>query len=152
METQEASDLAHSLMNEHGLTSWTFAFDNAVSRFGQCNGGIRQITLSKKLTELNDEKHVRDTILHEVAHALVGARVGHSRRWRAKAKAIGCNGERCYTSEIVTPKRKYKGTCPACSREVTRHIRSKVACSVCCREKNQCQFDYKYVFIWKLNA
>lgn len=32
----------------------------------------RQITLSRAITELNDRACVVDTILHEIAHALVG--------------------------------------------------------------------------------
>ena len=38
-----------------------------------------------------DEKHVLDTILHEIAHALVGSHHKHDAVWKAKCKEIGCD-------------------------------------------------------------
>ena len=70
MNLFEASILARSLMSEHGLADWGFAFDHARRRFGACNYTRRRITLSRPLTLLNGIDEVRDTILHEIAHAL----------------------------------------------------------------------------------
>lgn len=122
MKTSDAQALARELMNLHGLNGWSFHFDTAVRRFGYCNYDTRTISLSQKLTELNDEARVKNTILHEIAHALVGRGSGkrgrsihHGPEWVRQAKAIGCDGSRLYDSTIVTkPAHRYEATCPAC--------------------------------------
>jgi hypothetical protein len=87
MILKDAEALAQQLMSEHGLSHWHFEFDRAVRRFGFCMYGIRTITLSRKFTLLNSEPEVRNTILHEIAHALVGPNHGHDKVWRTNAKA-----------------------------------------------------------------
>lgn len=138
MKLEEAQKLAIELMDEHGLIDkrWYFQFDNAVRRFGCCKHRLKQITLSKKLVALNDEAQVKDTILHEIAHALVGAGHGHDSVWKAKALEIGCNGERCYSSKEVTrPEAKFKATCGKCGHVHKRNRRPKrpTSCGVCSR-------------------
>jgi len=117
MKLQDAKTLAINLMEEHGLIDqkWYFEFDNAVRRFGRCSYRTKKITLSKTLVELNDLAEVKDTILHEIAHALVGPRNGHNEVWRSKALEIGCNGKRCYSrDEVNTPLMRYQATCGGC--------------------------------------
>ena len=71
MDLQHARQLAIDLIEAHGLAPrWKFAFDRAIRRFGNCDYTRRRITLSAPLTLLNDEEKVKDTILHEIAHAL----------------------------------------------------------------------------------
>jgi predicted SprT family Zn-dependent metalloprotease len=70
MNTALAADLARSLMAEHGLDDWTFVWTKAHSFAGDCNYQLRRIRLSAPWTKVNDETEVRDTILHEIAHAL----------------------------------------------------------------------------------
>lgn len=150
MKLTEAQQLALSLMREHGLIEkgWTFQFDKAVRRFGCCYQSSKRITLSKALVELNEESIVKNTILHEIAHALVGAGVGHSWIWKQKAIQIGCSGERCYSSEVVRPKAKYSGSCPNCNRQIARNKRMDLACGKCCRLYNNNQYDIKYKIKW----
>ena len=112
MNLQVAQTLAISLMEKHGLIGWYFEFDNAKGRFGVCNYRYNKIGLSRHLTELNGIEEVRDTILHEIAHALVGFSHGHDWVWKQKALEIGCNGDRCYNEAVVTPDAKYTATCP----------------------------------------
>src|SRR5690606_31200865 len=134
--------------NQIGGTDWQFEFDNAVRRFGCCHWRAKKITLSRKLVQLNDEARVRNTILHEIAHALCGARVGHGRQWVQMAKAIGCDGNRLYSMAVVeTPKRKYQGTCPSCARVIQAHRRNKIACGRCCNNYNGGRFTEKYLII-----
>lgn len=95
MDLGAAQTLARQLMDQHGLAGWSFAWDRARRRFGSCNAHRRRITLSMYLTRLNDEAEVRDTILHEVAHALAPGD-GHGRRWKAACQRVGARPERCY--------------------------------------------------------
>ena len=69
MILKDAEALAHQLISDHGLSDWHFEFDRAVRRFGFCMHRARTITLSKRFTLLNPEPEVRNTILHEIAHA-----------------------------------------------------------------------------------
>jgi len=147
MEFNKFYDLARSLMNKHGLQSWGLTTDNAKKRFGQCRISRRELSFSWQLVHLNTEEIVRDTILHEIAHALVPSWVHHGREWQQKAISIGCNGKRCYNhSEVVLPKSKYTATCPKCGA-VNQYSRIKnVSCGLCSRHYNP---ELKLVF--KLN-
>ncbi|HYO07513.1 MAG TPA: SprT-like domain-containing protein, partial [Tepidisphaeraceae bacterium] len=81
MNLYAARLLTRSLMNQHGLSDWRFDFDHARRRFGSCRPRQKLITLSRHLVFLNEEPEVRDTILHEIAHALTPGD-GHGRRWK----------------------------------------------------------------------
>jgi predicted SprT family Zn-dependent metalloprotease len=96
---QDARAVALSLMARHGLLAqgWQFLFDNAQTRAGRCNETTKTISLSKYLPAAVAGGDVRDTVLHEIAHALVGCHHGHDDVWRAKALAIGCSGARCHS-------------------------------------------------------
>jgi predicted SprT family Zn-dependent metalloprotease len=128
MILKDAEILANQLIQEHSLDKqgWIFQFDRAVRRFGVCRHRSRIIGLSKSLTELNDEARVRNTLLHEIAHALVGPGHGHDIIWKLKAREIGCDGERCYDNKVVeTPKAKYEAQCNGCGKVYGRHKMTK---------------------------
>lgn len=124
MDLIDAGGLARGLMDQHGLPGWGFAFDRAKVRAGACHYTDRTITLSRAITAMHDEAQVRETVLHEIAHALVGHGHGHDAVWRARARSIGATGERCYTVGAggpVVPGR-WQGRCPA-GHVVHRHRR-----------------------------
>ena len=123
MNLYTARAIARQLMNQHGLTDWTFRFDHARRRFGSCQPRRRWITLSAPLTLLNNEEEVRDTILHEIAHALVGPGHGHDAVWKAKCVEVGARPERCYGEQVAMPKGQWRATCGGCGREHDRHRR-----------------------------
>lgn len=128
MNAFDAQQQMLQLMEQHGLPQqgWRFSFDRSVRRFGCCHHAQKLLTLSLKLVRLNDEAKVRDTMLHEIAHALVGAGHGHNSTWRRQAIAIGCNGQRCYSyADTATVPRKWKGTCSHCGRTIERHTRKR---------------------------
>jgi predicted SprT family Zn-dependent metalloprotease len=146
MNLKDAESLALSLMDEHKLTTWVFRFDNAKKRFGCCNQSQRIISLSSRLVELNDLEKVKDTILHEIAHALVGPNHGHDRVWELRALQIGCDGKRCYGQEVERVKPKYKGECRNCHRFIFRHKRTNISCGKCSKIYNP-----DHAFIWTNN-
>lgn len=116
--------LAVSLMEEHGLTwrGWTFEFDNASARGGVCRYRTKTISLSRKLVPMWSESEVRDTVLHEIAHALVGPGNGHGPVWRRQARAIGCTGQRTHDSE--TAPAPYALRCPTHGEVAKRYRRT----------------------------
>ena len=115
MKLDEAKSLTLTLMSQHNLTEWSFKFDNAKRRFGSCDSRLKEITLSKHLVLINDENRVKNTILHEIAHALVGCKHHHDNVWKQKALEIGCNGNRCYNSkDTVRVEGTYQAACSIC--------------------------------------
>ena len=136
MNLLKARLLVRELMEKHSLIDkgWHFDFDNSKKRFGCCDYTYKKITMSKHLTLLNDEAEVKDTILHEIAHAIVGAEHGHNRIWQNMAIRIGCNGNQYYDSSVVvTPPPNYIGYCPNCKKEFKRMRRASnsVSCGSC---------------------
>lgn len=128
-----AQHLARELMQRHGLSGWSFRFDHARRRFGSCQPGRKLLTLSRPLTLLNDEPQVRETILHEIAHALAPDD-GHGARWRAACLKVGARPVRCYdTDEVVSPRAPMQIGCPRCNWWVDRRRRSgkKLLCRHC---------------------
>lgn len=144
MQTSAALRLARSLMNEHGLHDWTLTLDRAKTRAGAMFPRQRRISLSGPLTRVHDEELVRDTILHEIAHALVGHEHGHDRVWKAKARELGASDQRCFDSEGARELAPFIGLCPA-GHEVRRHKRPTrlVSCSRC-----SSGFDSTKLFQW----
>jgi predicted SprT family Zn-dependent metalloprotease len=136
MNLYEARNLARTLMTQHGIPDWTFTFDHARRRFGSCQPTRKRITLSRTLTLLNTEEEVRDTLLHEIAHALTPDD-GHGPRWRAMCRKLGCNPKRCYTDEtVISPPRRaarFEIGCPKCNWWHPRHRRTrrKLICRQC---------------------
>lgn len=102
MREHDVIAMAWRLMSHHGLNErgWDFKFDNAAKRLGLCNHSQRTISLSRKFVSAATEAEVEQTLLHEIAHALLPARnahgktTGHGPEWRRMAYAIGYRGER----------------------------------------------------------
>ena len=118
----DARTLAHALLKQHGLHDWTFAFNRRKRAFGLCDFRKRTVYLSATLTELNGEAEVRDTLLHEIAHALAGHRAGHGPVWRKIAHEVGAKPERCYRAEEVRqPQSRYLLVCPSCQESTARY-------------------------------
>ena len=143
MELVPARQLALNLMAEHGL-SWNFRWDRAKKRAGQTNFTTRTITLSKHLTQLCTEEQVRHTILHEIAHALVGHGHGHGPVWQAKAKELGTSPRRCTGPDFPVADAPWQGTCSA-GHVHARYRRPKrpLSCGRCSRT-----FSEKHLLTW----
>ncbi len=133
MELADARRLAHDLMQHHGVGDWGFAFDRAKRRLGSCRYAQRTLTLSGPLTRLNDEAVVRDTILHEIAHALTPG-AGHGPRWRAAASRLGAAPTPCVAAHTVAvPPAPYALVCDGCGARLPRYRRPRrrFVCRAC---------------------
>ena len=153
MDTNEARTIAEALLQEHGLSKqgWTVQWDRAKNRLGVCRFNTRVIGLSLPLTEVNDEDEVRDTILHEIAHALAGPGAKHGPQWRAVASRIGAR-PRATSAEAKGVDAKWVGSCPNCDYKINRHrLSEKVrrhACPRCCRRHNNGRWSAQFIFQW----
>jgi hypothetical protein len=134
MNIATAERRAKRFMKKHNLiqSGWTFQYITSNRCFGICKYGSKEICLSKPLTEINNWEKVKDTILHEIAHALT-PRQNHNHVWVAKAIEIGCNGKRCYGEEVKTPESKVLLCCPKCDRQsnVWRMPKRVKSCGKC---------------------
>ena len=94
------------IVDEHGLADWTIEVDNSPSRAGACLYNKRVLTFSKHfLTNIDIPfDGIKTIVLHEVAHALVGAQHGHDGVWRAKAIEIGSDGATYHQYCFYPPK------------------------------------------------
>jgi len=122
--------LATGLMQLHGLGKWTFRFDHSTRRAGCCNFRDQIISISFELARNAPEEEIRDTLLHEIAHALVGRKHHHDAVWRAKAQAIGGSGERCHRLQFTTP--RYRVTCEnQCWSQPAERRNRRLVCRTC---------------------
>ena len=127
---QQALDMAAVLMVEHGLQGWSVTLDHARRRAGQCAYTNKRISLSRHYVRHAEDTHIRDTILHEIAHALVGPKHGHDAVWRQKAREIGCTANRCHTLSFADA--PWRMRCPNGCFEVDRHRRKPgLVCATC---------------------
>lgn len=154
MNLNETSHLAISLMVKHSLIEqgWSFKYDEAKRRFGCCSYKDKLIILSEPLTVLNSEDQVLDTILHEIAHALVGMGHGHDRVWKAKCVEIGCRPIRCYDETVKQPPAKYRTECHSCHKVYERIKRPRDTKYTCpCQAKQPIKNRLIWTRIYKRN-
>jgi predicted SprT family Zn-dependent metalloprotease len=150
MILSEAKELA-SLYIQQYAPDYTFRFGKGVYQFGSCNYTKRTISLSSRLTEVNDFNRVEKTIIHEIAHAIVGPGHGHNSTWEKKCLELGGNGRQHWTEQdTVSAQTKYTLTCPKCGGSHGRERNTKrtrtSACSRCCRKYNGGRHSSEYVF------
>lgn len=162
MTEREVTDLALSLMSEHGLNwpAWGFRTARSKNRLGFCqynrfNGGM--IAFSKNYLHLPYEE-IRDTLLHEIAHAIAGHKAGHGPEWKRVCRQIGAKpNPSADLKDEMQLEYKWTGVCPNnFKHKVMRHALTekgrRMACGACCRELNDGKFTPRYLFEWHLTA
>ena len=75
---QQVEDHAAQLLQRHlntgaPATWWRFRFETATGRAGTCRYATRTITLSVSYVLRATWDDIRDTLLHEIPHAIVGS-------------------------------------------------------------------------------
>lgn len=134
MDTTQAETLARDLMAKHLYADWNFSWSQRKVTLGRCIYTTKTIELSMPLTLVNDEAEMRDTILHEIAHALAGGAAGHGPEWRYVARRLGAT-PRATTSVAATVPSRYEATCPvghiAYSQRRPSPKRLGTSCGVC---------------------
>lgn len=134
---------ARHLMDRHGLAAWTLSFDRAKKRAGITNFSHNAISLSAPLMAIYTPDQVRDVILHEIAHARVGAGHAHDAVWKAEARRLGAHPRASISDGPHVPA-PYVGICPRGHRiERFRRPTRPFSCARCSRT-----FDPRFLFTW----
>ena len=120
----EIENRAHGLLHTHELLSglapgWRFGFETAASRTALCRHRDKTIAMAVSYALRAPWHEIVDTLLQEIAHAIVGPDHKHDRVWKAKAREIGCTAERCTSLQHSVG--GWLGRCSTCSRAWTRH-------------------------------
>ena len=101
MFKSEIQELALELMSLHGLieNGWSFSWCKRKTCWGLCNYTKKSIQLSSFLfTPDVKYQSVKETIIHEIAHALTPFH-GHDWVWQMKCREIGGNPSRTASYE-----------------------------------------------------
>jgi len=133
-----------ALIRMHLDDSWSFGFDSAKRRAGQCDYRTKRITVSRYLAARFDDDEIHQVLLHEVAHALAGHQAAHGAAWKRVARDIGYVGGTTHHGETAVELAPWVGTCPA-GHVTYRHRRPSRAtsCAKCSRT-----FDTRFEFEW----
>lgn len=145
-DLHEVEQLAETLIGEHLPSPWAFGFDTAKRRAGACHFATHRITLSRYLAVKHPLEDMRQTLLHEIAHALAGHTAAHGPTWRAIATRLGYTGGTTHHLEVATEFARWVGMCPN-GHEVVRFRRPTAAprsCAHCSRS-----FDRRYLIRWR---
>jgi len=127
---EAVSRRARQQLDQHGLKDWRFHFDEGTRRAGCCRHHSKSISLSIGFAIAAGDEEIEETLLHEIAHALVGRNHHHDTVWRAKAKEIGCTGKRCHDFSFTLP--RYIVTCENHCWAATAERRTRNAiCRLC---------------------
>lgn len=123
MNIEKAERIANQLMKQpfrvRGMIccakrlGYIFQWGNAKRRCGCCDYHKKVIKLDKSYVQDNEEEDIRDTVLHEIAHAftryIYGRQVQpHGREWKLVCGEIGCTGNRLRENVVVKTKGNYE--------------------------------------------
>lgn len=155
MTINQALTLARKLMKNHSeLRLWSVTTNKRKSAFGVCNYTKRQIELSMLLVPVMTDEGIKETIIHEIAHALTPDH-HHDRVWKAKCIELGGTGNRCGGSEKYMDGEKgreineqkmakYTLTCPECG-EIYHRNRKPTRATSCGKHGRGYNPKYKLV-------
>lgn len=120
---------------------------------------LAKVELNPRLLFIGDDplNHVRQTLLHELAHLLAYHRYGnkitaHGNEWKQACADLGIPGESA-THSLPLPTRKqrknWRYTCPICLESIDRvkRMRGNSACYPCCKKHNYGKFHSRFQFI-----
>lgn len=129
---------------EFGIVGWTLDLDSSKSHLGLTSYGEKKVYISVHFLKgaTCGEKEIRNTVLHELAHVLVGpVKRPHGKEWKRMALKIGCDGKTC--SHMDRPDAKYLMYCTNGCQKISMYRKSKNA------EKYNCGKCGQHTLVWK---
>ena len=91
MDRKEAAEITRKALDQYGLKHWKVMIttNSMNSYLGLCVHKDKTIIINAHHCDMHPDFEVRNTILHEVAHALTPGH-SHDNVWADKAKELGC--------------------------------------------------------------
>ncbi len=90
MKIEKAKNMAKRLRDRHNLSDWKILFEARKSDIiATCYSIDKLFFFNIEWFSINSSVFCKDQILHEIAHALAGARHHHNEVWRSKCIEIG---------------------------------------------------------------
>lgn len=151
MTNEQALQMTRDLLAKHDLSNLEVTLSKTKRALGRCfflNKKPVRIDLSSHWLAYLSEDEIRDTILHEIAHAKAGVEAGHGYKWKATAQAIGANPKRTadlppqLLEKFQQDKANYVAVCQACENKHYFHRFTKnwknnrYRCGICQGEFN----------------
>lgn len=124
---------AAARMLDHGLTGWAFGFGRGKRTLGttrvKAGAATGTIRLSRYLVTGGSEAMLRETLLHEIAHAVAFVRHGrralnHGPLWRRVAREVGASPRATCGGPPVAPPRHVL-VCLRCGERIGLYRRPK---------------------------
>lgn len=86
------------LQEHYKLKDWKLQFYESDNKYYNASTeyGDKTIKIVTRYLREGSLQHLNNTLLHEVAHAIIGVNKGHDKEWIAVARAIGCNAKERY--------------------------------------------------------
>lgn len=144
----EIEQIANELISKYLSSSWEFQWKRMTNSYGKCFYSTKKIALGYDLNILGnrEKKMIVNTILHEIAHALVGSGHGHDSVWRNMAIKLGCDGKTLHSD--VHLEKKYLAICPSCKCNHQRNSmpRRQTSCGQC-----SSVFNPDLLLVYKIN-
>jgi predicted SprT family Zn-dependent metalloprotease len=133
-DEDEVLKLGNSYLKTYNLKGWKFNLDRSKKRAGACNFIKKKITVSTHFSVKCSFDVLKNAILHEIAHAIVGQGNGHNDIWKKKALEIGCDGKRCHLIEFTEG--KYVKYCPKGCWKIEMHKKPHAKRQALCKKCN----------------
>ncbi len=105
MTTSRYKTLVKKLANKHNLKGWQVYFDDCFfDTLAACNNRKKAMWFNEFFVTRCDYKLNKDTILHEIAHALCPNHEGHGKLWKKTCVKIGAIPQEisCWENENFT--------------------------------------------------
>jgi hypothetical protein len=104
---KEAIELFHESMREAiritgaqlYTAGWSIDFNRRKRSIGLCRYDTKTIEISEHYLAVNTVDQIKETITHEIAHAIAGYAAGHGPKWKATHSALGGNAKRVATGD-----------------------------------------------------
>lgn len=130
-----------------GLTNWTVKLNNAKRSLWLCDETKKELRFSKFFIENNSDIEIKETLIHEVAHALAWNDKKHWPKWIQMAKLLGLKNPEQFNRTAVQAEWKYLMICPWCDAKHYFYKKPKKnwkACYECCVKYNRWKFDKRF--------
>ena len=144
MDVVKLRGVASQQLYKYKLIGWKFSLMDTGQRLGVCKSDLKYIGISEHYARNSPEENVMDTLMHEIAHALVGPGHGHGEVWKAMARKLGATPRACNRdSDTVQKPGDWKAECSTCHKVYFKYRRPQCLTGFRC---GKCKTALKFAY------